>query len=276
LLATVKLLRMGSKMTDTELAAGVISSMLMGAIESPFDHSTARDLLAEDNQLSAYQGNRAAFHDQRAISFGGLRMPTLFPGEKLHLFQNQRVQGVLDAFIGLVDRRLTASLGGVTLAQITRDYSKANYSSLRAAIADAWKGLTAARGLFAAGFCTPRFLAWLEEKVMTGALPLPDGVSDFYQAYPHLVVCVWRGPGRGVVDPTKEAQGAQMRMDAMVSTLDAEAAEMGLDWEDVLEQRAREIDRMRELGIPEPQWAMVASSTDPGSESEGAGEGDDA
>lgn len=102
LLATVKLLRMGSKMTDTELAAGVISSMLMGAIESPFDHSTARDLLAEDNQLSAYQGNRTAFHDQRAISFGGLRMPTLFPGEKLHLFQNQRVQGVLDAFIGLV------------------------------------------------------------------------------------------------------------------------------------------------------------------------------
>jgi capsid protein len=148
----------------------------------------------------------------------------------------------------------------VTLAQITRDYSKANYSSLRAAIADAWKGLTAARGLFAAGFCTPRFLAWLEEKVMTGALPLPDGVSDFYDAYPHLVVCVWRGPGRGVVDPTKEAQGAQMRMDGMISTLDVEAAEMGLDWEDVLEQRAREIDRMRELGIPEPQWAMVMHS----------------
>jgi capsid protein len=58
----------------------------------------------------------------------------------------------------------------------------------------------------------------------------------------------------------KEAQAAQIRMDAGISTLEDECAEQGLDWEEVLEQRARERSRMEELGLLE---AAVASSQRP-------------
>jgi capsid protein len=55
--------------------------------------------------------------------------------------------------------------------------------------------------------------------------------------------------GRGWVDQVKEAQAAKLRMEIGVSTLESECADQGLDWEDVLEQRKRERDRMEELGL---------------------------
>lgn len=51
------------------------------------------------------------------------------------------------------------------------------------------------------------------------------------------------------VDPVKEAQASQIRMEAGLSTLEDECASQGLDWEEVLMQRVRELKRMKELGL---------------------------
>jgi len=55
--------------------------------------------------------------------------------------------------------------------------------------------------------------------------------------------------GRGWIDPVKEAQAAQLRMEIGISTLEDECAEQGKDWEEVLEQRAREKGKLEELGL---------------------------
>ncbi|GAW85008.1 hypothetical protein bplSymb_SCF00208P028 [Bathymodiolus platifrons methanotrophic gill symbiont] len=64
--------------------------------------------------------------------------------------------------------------------------------------------------------------------------------------------CKWIGPGRGWIDPVKEAQASKIRMEIGLSTLEDECAIQGLDWEEVLEQRAREQTKMQELGLPLP------------------------
>jgi len=46
-----------------------------------------------------------------------------------------------------------------------------------------------------------------------------------------------------------------------LSTLEMECAEQGLDWEDVLEQQARERSRRQKLGLPEP--GATASTAPP-------------
>lgn len=61
-------------------------------------------------------------------------------------------------------------------------------------------------------------------------------------------IALWL-PGRGWVDPVKEAQACQIRMDIRLSTLEAECAGQGLDWEEVLEQRVREKAKLAELGL---------------------------
>ncbi len=56
-------------------------------------------------------------------------------------------------------------------------------------------------------------------------------------------------PGRGWVDPVKEAKAAHLRMQIGLSTLEDECASQGLDWEEVLEQLAREKAKITELGL---------------------------
>ena len=51
------------------------------------------------------------------------------------------------------------------------------------------------------------------------------------------------------MDPVKEAQACQIRMEIWLSTLEAECAGQGLDWEEVLEQCAREKAKLAELGL---------------------------
>jgi len=72
---------------------------------------------------------------------------------------------------------------------------------------------------------------------------------DFYENKYAYTRCKWIGPGRGWVDPVKEAQACQIRMEIGLSTLENECASQGLDWEEVLEQRAREKAKLVELGL---------------------------
>ena len=83
---------------------------------------------------------------------------------------------------------------------------------------------------------------------MLGKKGLVDA-PDFYENRYAYTRCKWIGPGRGWVDPVKEAQACQIRMDIGLSTLEAECAGQGLDWEEVLEQRAREKAKLTELGL---------------------------
>lgn len=75
----------------------------------------------------------------------------------------------------------------------------------------------------------------------------------------------WMGPGKGYVDPTKEKEGAIMGMDAGLSTLEDECADLaGADWREVLDRRAVEIKKYRDLGIPLPAWAAGTGATKAG------------
>jgi lambda family phage portal protein len=59
----------------------------------------------------------------------------------------------------------------------------------------------------------------------------------------------WFWDGMEHVDPIKEAKAAASRIDSRVSNLAIECAKVGLDWEDVLKQAAREKNLMLELGL---------------------------
>jgi len=85
--------------------------------------------------------------------------------------------------------------------------------------------------------------AWLAEARI--ALNL-DGVGADSMLVPHA----WFWPGREHVDPAKEANAQATRLASSTTTLAAEFARQGLDWEAALRQRAKEIALMRELGLP--------------------------
>jgi len=129
--------------------------------------------------------------------------------------------------------------------RVYKDISKTNYSSARAALLEAWRTFTTRRAWIAAAWAQPWYELWLEEDINAGNTEAPD----FYQRRYAYTRAKWIGLGRGWMDPVKEAQAAQLRMEIGISTLEDECAEQGKDWEEVLDQRAREKAKLEELGL---------------------------
>ena len=86
--------------------------------------------------------------------------------------------------------------------------------------------------------------AWIDEAVLIEGY-LPQSVRTLDAEFPHQ----WFWDGFEHVDPAKEANAQSTRLQSNSTTLAAEFAKCGLDWESELRQRAREVALMRELGL---------------------------
>ncbi len=97
--------------------------------------------------------------------------------------------------------------------------------------------------------------AWMSEAILvTDLLPLPARLLG--GDLPHQ----WFWDGHEHVDPRKEASAQDIDLKNTSTTLAAVYAKKGMDWEQELRQRAKEIKMCTELGIPQPKTANAAAS----------------
>ena len=104
------------------------------------------------------------------------------------------------------------------------------------------------------------FAEWLAEAVLiSGLIPARfRSVLATTTVPPHI----WFFDGTEHVDPAKEATAQQTRLASNTTTLAAEYAKQGKDWEPEVRQRAKEINLLRELGIT-PEQAAPPANTKP-------------
>lgn len=250
-----------------EMQAATIASMFGTYVTSPYDPALVQDAMGgntgdAETELPLYQSLRAQWANERPAIFGGARVPTLFPGEKIESVASAHPHSNFATFAHEM-LCVFAAATGVSVEQVTQDWSKTNYSSARAALMETWKTLMRRRGEFCVNTATPMYTMWLWEAMDNGELPLPAGAPEFRAAMTAYARARWLGPARGWVDPVKEPEGALARMASGTSTLEAEAAEQGMDWEEVLSQRAVEQEAYREAGVPLPEWARDPTEQSP-------------
>lgn len=253
----VQRLKMLIKYDEVELESSILNAVFGAYITSPYDPGLFADSLQTDDVL-AYQDMRTEYHDDKRISLqSGARMPILAPGEKIDTVNAARPTSNFAAFESAALRNVAAALG-ISTQQLTQDWSDVNYSSARSAMLEAWKTLTRRRDDFASGFAQPIFSSFIEELHDLGEVPLPAGAPEFLAAKAAYCRAQWMGPGRGWVDPVAEKKGAILGMDSGMSTLEMEVSEnVGEDWEELLDQRAREVEAFKERGLPVPSWAQA-------------------
>ncbi|WP_440496079.1 phage portal protein, partial [Serratia sarumanii] len=257
----VQRLKMLIKYDQSELEAAILNAVFGAYITSPYDPQMVEAAMGEtfdDTQIGAYQEGRVDFHNDRRISLqNGARMPILYPGEDVKAVNAARPHSNFEVFESAALRNIAAATG-LSTQQVTQDWSDVNYSSARSAMLEAWKTLTRRRDDFSVGFAQPILSAFIEEIHDAEDLPLPSGAPHFLDARAAYCRARWMGPGRGWVDPVAEKKGAILGMDAGLSTLEMESAEnAGEDWEEMLDQRAREIAAFKERGLPVPSWAQA-------------------
>lgn len=245
-------LRMLDRFTDAEIATATLNALFAAFIETdmPSDEVTDRLTAGDAVNGGGAQGwfNRVVdyFHKNPAM-LGGSRIPVMPLGSKVTMNGSPRQTASFEKFERVFVNRIAARLG--LPGELLTDFSQTNYSSMRAALNEMWRMASRAKAVFEEQFVQPIYFAFMEEAFSKGYLTEPKGAPSFDEMPGAYLRARWIGPGRGYVDPVKEAEAAALRMESMVSTLEMEAAEQGLDYEEVLDQIQREEQALKDRGL---------------------------
>jgi len=148
------------------------------------------------------------------------------------------------------------------------DSSKHNYASGRLDHQTFFKSIKGEQTSCELVVLNPIFDAWYREALRVGLFREPANAFPLFRRVGNARLasgvlpqrnifigrdvsasCCWFWDGLEHVDPMKEAKAAATRVDTRTSNLAIECAKLGLDWEDVLNQAAKERQRMIELGL---------------------------
>jgi lambda family phage portal protein len=179
------------------------------------------------------------------------------PGESITSFNPQRPSATFEPFVDRILRAISAALG-LPYELVAKDFSKTNYSSARAALLEARRYFKVRQEWLAQKLCQPVWEMLLEEAYLRGEID----AGNFYEKgrpMPAWVRARWIAPGWSWVDPLKEVKASREAIAGNISSLADEVAGQGKDWEEILEQRAREEQKRKELDLPE----MAAGSKTP-------------
>lgn len=248
-----------------ELQSAIASSMIAGVLKSNLKTEEIVNLFGGEREgLAAMLEARSNYRVQLQ---GGAFIP-IFPGDELQSFTPNRPGNGYAPFMESGYVGVTAALG-VPYQVALKDFRHSNYSNARAALNEARRHFRIERDWLTNHWCLPHYWLWLEELINSGRVKAP-GYYDQPDAYGRAVLI---GNGWGQIDEVKESQAAQIRMDIGLSTLADECAAMGLDWREVLEQRALEQEKMAELGLTAGYQTQAARGLGPGptDEQQGAG-----
>ena len=257
--------KMLARYDQVALQAAVMRTLVGFFIKSPMDIEQVREAMdmGSGNRsmpITAYQTMRNSLSDREALTMNGAHMPVLGPGESIEKADARGEADDFDSFEHTFLRSIAAATGE-SAEEISKDYTKTNYSSARAALLGVWRRMLVRRSNFTTGTATPVYNCILEEMMdrpgVLSAMPHGVGVTDFVAMRAAFARCQWIGPGRGWIDPVKERQGELIGLDAGFGTLNQTCADVsGAYWQDVLDERAQEETYFRSLGLTRPAWAM--------------------
>ena len=153
-------------------------------------------------------------------------------------------QATAKDFLSLQQRLAGAGLG-TSYEVSSRDMSQVNYSSARQGHLEDRKTFTGFQVYIVEHFCRPVWETFVEAVALGGLLK----VSDFHGKRERYVGARWITPGWEWVDPLKEVRASSEALSIGATTLEQICGAKGLDWQEVLRQRAREQRYAEELGV---------------------------
>lgn len=258
MVAALKEMKMTRKFRDVVLQNAVLNASYAASIESdlPTDvvmqQAGGIDANAVANYATSYLSAIAQYTgSSRNFMIDGVKIPHFFPGTKMRLQNAGTPGGVGSGFEESLLRYISAALG-VGYSELSKDYSKANYSNLRAELAQTDRRMRVQKRTVADRFASTFYRLWLEEAINAGEITtVSKKAPKWYEGMnaEAYSACDWLGASKGQIDQLKETQAAVLRVNNGLGTLESELGALGMDWRTVLRQKAREKKMMDDLGL---------------------------
>lgn len=267
----LKVVRQFDQLSDATLTAALIQAIFAATVKSaaPTEQvlQAFQDLAEQDggeptSGMEALLAARAGWYEATKIDLGAHgKIAHLAPGDDLTFHSSQHPNDTYDPFARFLLREIARTLG-ITFEMLTGDYTGATYSSVRMATSEIWQIVLYRRVHILSPFLNMIYEAWLEEEIEKGLVPFPGGVDGFLNNRAAATRAHWRGPAKPQADDLKFAKAVETLRNLGVITDEWICAELGDDWEDVYDQRRREVDARAERGLPE-RTPVATSAVDP-------------
>ncbi|UQZ90686.1 phage portal protein [Deltaproteobacteria bacterium Smac51] len=248
----INLFRHLSDSLDNELLAQVVTSTLPIFIE----RDSGTSLPGHMEQDLGENGERVYYEEVEAgrFMYGN-------KNEKPHVLNSSRPSPNWANFSEFVLRAMAASID-ISYEVLSKDFSKTNYSSARAALLEAWRIFLLYRSWLERHYCQPTWCMVIEEAWLSGLLKLPSGAPDFYDAKRLYTQATWIGPARGYVDPVKEVAATVTALEKRLMTYSEAIAERGRDFEEVMDEREEEEARLAQFSPSQSTPITVVENED--------------
>lgn len=249
--------------SDAELNAAVISGLNATFVTMDPD---AFDSLYDEDAQGAIIKNASKWSGEMESG----KAVNLLPGESIESPTPGRPNPAFDPFWTAMVRQIGMALE--MPYEVLVMHFQRSYSAARASLLMAWKAFRSKRDLLAKQLCQPVLELWLADEVAEGRISAPGFFTDDV-VRAAWCAAIWTGDGPGSIDPSKEVDAAQKRVDLGISTKQAESIlHDGVDWEQKHEQRVKEINAEKRDGIyvpppgsPAMPFAAPAAPEDPAS-----------
>lgn len=181
----------------------------------------------------------------RKLTFEPGMLWELAEGDQVTQVNPSQPSGNFPDFLATLGR-LVGLAFGLPLEVAFLDFSRTNYSSARASLLQAHQVWQTHQQMLSR-YMSRIYRWWLVESMRSGRIPARrDALSH-----------TWITPGWKWVDPEKELKAQLGAVDAGVMTLSDIAMQQGRDFAELVGARKREVEMIREAGLPEVLSTMT-------------------
>ena len=233
----IAVLKQMSRLSESELAAAVVTSFFAVAIKK---NGTGPGPLAG---LKKPDGKGGSF-----TNLGPALVAELNPGEEIANIAPTRPNGAFDPFWRSMVGQLSMRIG--IPPEVLLKKFESSYTAARGALVQFGRFVTVERDqLLAPNFCQPIYEAWLAEAVLTGRVDAPGFFADpiLRSAYSYAT---WVGDNLPILDPLKEVLAAVEMVESGFSDYEEQTLRLtGGDWEQTHERLTRQVAMRRSAGL---------------------------
>ena len=223
--------------TDAELQAAVISGMFAVMIKTESDADFGAPEATGDDSTSSMD-----------IDMSGGVVTQLMPNESIETVSPDRPNKNFDGFVNSIISQIGTCLNIPHNLLLKRFDS--SFSAAKAVLLEAWRYFMAERDFFSKQVLDPIYEVFFEEAVALGRINAPQFLSGDPAIKQALLRKNWKGAAKGNLKDLEAVQAAEARINAGLSTIQAETDEMGTgDWDSNHQQRVIEYEARKEAGL---------------------------
>lgn len=208
----------------------------------------------EDN--TDIDGNRISRMQPGMVFQGG-------PEDKIEGFNPQRPNTSAEGFIQHLLNSTAGAVPGVKGSTLHGDYRGSSFASERSADNEVWPEMEALQQWFSGGCYQTAWEAVITAAVLAGMFDKVPGFkpADFMQRKAEYLAATWQGPVPRSINPKDDADAAEARVANGTSSPQIEAAALGRNSLDILNDVKEFVAQVDTLGLPDDVKKLVLISS---------------